>query len=249
MTTPTARTTAQQASDARPAAVPERAGDLVRTIAAGTPVVSGQYRVALATGTWWWSDEVYRLYGYEPDEVKPGRAVLRARRHPDDQDRVVHEAVRALRAGHPFTCAQRIVDTHGRTRTLMVSGQAVRTASGPELVGQVADVTPLQREAVAREARRAVDGAMASAATIEQARGVLMAVHGLTEEDALTMLTERAATAGADLRSVAAQLLAGLAEPGALGAPAARQVRRVLAEVVPTKRSRVHDPLLTRRAA
>src|SRR5690606_3824569 len=127
-----------------------------------------------------------------------------------------------LRAARPFTCAQRIVDAHGRSRTLLVTGQGVRTEHGPEIVGQVADVTPLQREAVTREARRAVDGAMASAAVIEQARGVLMAVHGLTEEDALTRLTERAAATGADLRAVATQLVGGLSGSGGLGAPAAR---------------------------
>lgn len=245
MTTPTTL----NATETTSRSLPDRAGDLIRNLTAGTSVLSGQYRIELESGTWWWSDEVYRMYGYQPDEVRPGISVLKARRHPDDQDRVVHEALRSLRAARPFTCAQRIVDAHGRSRTLLVTGQGVRTEHGPEIVGQVADVTPLQREAVTREARRAVDGAMASAAVIEQARGVLMAVHGLTEEDALTRLTERAAATGADLRAVATQLLGELSRTGGLGAPAARHVDTVLAEVTPAKRSRVHDPLLTRRAA
>ncbi|MFI9485397.1 PAS and ANTAR domain-containing protein [Promicromonospora sp. NPDC052451] len=227
---------------------PDQIGDLLKHLAVGTPVLAGQYRVDLTTGTWWWSDEVYRMYGYQPDDVQPGLAALRSHRHPDDPDRVVHEAVRSLRAGRPFSCAHRIVDAHGRIRTLLVTGQAVRSERGPDLVGQVADVTPLQREAVSREARRSVDSAMASAATIEQARGILMAVHGVAEEEALTMLTERASAAGTDLRTTAAHLLAGLSGTG-LGAPAAKHVRRILAEVAPERKSRVHDPLLTRRVA
>ncbi|WP_169736365.1 PAS and ANTAR domain-containing protein [Promicromonospora kroppenstedtii] len=224
-------------------------GDTVKNLAVGTPVLAGQYRVELATGTWWWSDEVYRMYGYEPAQVVPGPEILHARRHPDDQDRVIREAVRSLRAGHTFTCAQRVVDVHGRARTLLVTGQAVRSERGPVLVGQVADVTPLQHEAVARAAQRSVDNAMATTATIEQARGVLMAVHGVSEEDALTMLTERASAAGVDLRTTAAHLLAGLSGKARLGGGAATRVSRILASVVPVKKTRANDPLLTRRAA
>ncbi|WP_198012445.1 PAS and ANTAR domain-containing protein [Promicromonospora sukumoe] len=224
-------------------------GDTVKNLAVGTPVLAGQYRVELATGTWWWSDEVYRMYGYEPAQVTPGPEILRARRHPDDQDRVIREAVRSLRSGHSFTCAQRVVDVHGRARTLLVTGQAVRSERGPVLVGQVCDVTPLQHEAVARAAQRSVDNAMATTATIEQARGVLMAVHGVSEEEALTMLTERASAAGVDLRTTAAQLLAGLTGKARLGGSAATRVGRILASVVPVKKTRTNDPLLTRRAA
>ncbi|MFI2488998.1 PAS and ANTAR domain-containing protein [Promicromonospora kroppenstedtii] len=224
-------------------------GDTVKNLAVGTPVLAGQYRVELATGTWWWSDEVYRMYGYEPAQVVPGPEILHARRHPDDQDRVIREAVRSLRSGHTFTCAQRVVDVHGRARTLLVTGQAVRSERGPVLVGQVADVTPLQHEAVARAAQRSVDNAMATTATIEQARGVLMAVHGVSEEDALTMLTERASAAGVDLRTTAAHLLAGLSGKERLGGGAATRVSRILASVVPVKKTRANDPLLTRRAA
>ncbi len=224
-------------------------GDTVKNLAVGTPVLAGRYRVELATGTWWWSDEVYRMYGYEPAQVTPGPEILHARRHPDDQDRVIREAVRSLRSGHSFTCAQRVVDVHGRARTLLVTGQAVRSERGPVLVGQVADVTPLQHEAVARAAQRSVDNAMATTATIEQARGVLMAVHGVSEEEALTMLTERASAGGVDLRTTAAHLLAGLTGKARLGGAAATRVGRILAAVVPVKKTRVNDPLLTRRAA
>jgi hypothetical protein len=76
-----------------------------------------------------------------------------------------------------------------------------------------------------------------------------MAVHGVGEEEALTMLTERASAAGVDLRTTAAHLLGGLSGGSGLGGSAATRVGRILAAVVPVKKTRSNDPLLTRRAA
>ncbi|MDF9875422.1 ANTAR domain-containing protein [Cellulosimicrobium cellulans] len=36
----------------------------------GDDTTSGQYRVDLATDTWWWSAETYRLHGFEPGDVE-----------------------------------------------------------------------------------------------------------------------------------------------------------------------------------
>lgn len=47
-----------------------------------------------------WSEELYRIFGYEPDAVEPTLAALAARIHPDEQQRVltaVEEAIRAHR--------------------------------------------------------------------------------------------------------------------------------------------------------
>src|SRR5690606_25299816 len=64
MTTPTTL----NATETTSRSLPDRASDLIRNLTAGTSVLSGQYRIELESGTWWWSDEVYRMYGYQPDE-------------------------------------------------------------------------------------------------------------------------------------------------------------------------------------
>lgn len=52
--------------------------------------------------------------------------------------------------------------------------------------------------------------ALVSRAVIEQAKGVLMAVHGCTEEEAFAMLVERSQSQNVKLRDVARKLLASL---------------------------------------
>ena len=35
-------------------------------LARGASQQIGRYRLDLATGTWWWSSETYRVHGFEP---------------------------------------------------------------------------------------------------------------------------------------------------------------------------------------
>ncbi|WP_344250374.1 PAS domain-containing protein [Isoptericola hypogeus] len=229
--------------------MPLAADDLAASLAVGTHVLVGQYRVDLGSGRWWWSDEVFLVHGYEPGGVEPGLEVMRARQHPDDRDRVVREAMASLRTGRPFACAHRVVDARGRTRELLVTGQVRRGRDGraAEVVGYVVDATPLQREAVDREVRRAIDSAFVSAASIEQAKGVLMATRGLDAAAAERVLAEAAGAAGCGLREAAAQLMAGLSRGSGFGEVADRRVQDVLAGVRPSKRPHVHEPQLARR--
>ncbi|CAM3652592.1 PAS and ANTAR domain-containing protein [Isoptericola cucumis] len=226
-----------------------RPGDLAPALAVGTQLLIGRYRVDLRADSWWWSDEVFLLHGYEPGQVEPGLDVLRAHQHPDERDRVVREAISSLRSGRPFACGHRSVDAHGRTRTLLVTGQARRAQDGrsSEVAGYVVDTTPLQREAVARDVRRAIDAAFVSAAAIEQAKGVLMATRGVDSDTAERLLAEAAGATGCGLRDAAAQLMAALARGDGFGDLADRQVKGALDSVQPSRRPHVHEAQLARR--
>ncbi|MFD6176582.1 MULTISPECIES: PAS and ANTAR domain-containing protein [unclassified Isoptericola] len=227
------------------------AEQVVEALAVGTNLLTGSYRADPASGRWWWSDEVDVMFGHKPGELEPGAATLEGRLHPDERERVVRDAVRTLALGGPVTTARRIVDAHGRTRTLLFTAQARRSrdVGASEVAGYVVDVTPVQREAVQREVRRAIDSAFVSAASIERAKGVLMAVHGVTDEQAESMLTEAAGATGATLREAATQMMAHLAKADGFGRRAKEGVREALDEVKPAKRPHVHEPQLARRRA
>jgi len=54
--------------------IPAEDDDLVVRPASGGPAVparSGRFSLEVATGAWWWSDETYRIHGFEPGEVVP----------------------------------------------------------------------------------------------------------------------------------------------------------------------------------
>ncbi|MFE5308572.1 PAS and ANTAR domain-containing protein [Isoptericola sp. NPDC056605] len=224
---------------------------LVSALAVGTHLLTGSYRAEAGTGRWWWSDEVDAMLGHQPGALEPGPETLEAKLHPDDRDRVVHDAARALGSGGPVVTARRVVDAHGRTRTLLVTAQArrVRGDGPPEVAGYVVDVTPVQREAVQRDVRRALDSAFVSAAAIERAKGVLMAVHGVDEDTAENLLAEAAGATGATLREAATQLMAHLAAGEGFGRGAKQAVREALEAVRPAKRPHVHEAQLARRRA
>ncbi|MFD2024523.1 PAS and ANTAR domain-containing protein [Promicromonospora aerolata] len=224
------------------------AGDLSRALGLGTNLLVGRYSVELASGTWWWSDEVYTMHGWRRDEVEPGLEALRSRKHPDDRSRVVRAAGEALRLGRPFACAHRIVDRSGRTRSVVVTGQGTQgpRSRSPELVGYVVDVTPVQKEALDRRSDGVVHRAFVSQAMIEQVKGVIVAVRGVDEATATDVLVATAKSAGVSLRLAADQVMAALrADDGATVTH--DMLTRALDGVQPVGRPRSHDPLLTRR--
>lgn len=225
------------------------AADLSRALGLGTNLLVGRYSVELASGTWWWSDEVYTMHGWKRDEIEPGLEALRSRKHPDDRGRVVRAAGEALRLGRAFACAHRIVDRSGRTRSVVVTGQGSVSSRSrrPQLVGYVVDVTPVQKEALDRRSDGAVNRAFVSQATIEQVKGVIVAVRGVDEAIATDVLVGAAREAGVSLRLAAEQMMTVLQGQGA-GTPVTQDaLAEALAAVRPVSRPRGHDPLLTRR--
>ncbi|WP_407317887.1 PAS and ANTAR domain-containing protein [Isoptericola halotolerans] len=227
---------------------PIAAEDLEAALAVGTGLLVGRYRVDLDSGTWWWSDEVWTIHGYAPGDVEPSLELLRRHQHADERGRLVRESLAALRSGRPFACSHRIVDAHGRNRDLLVTGQLrARGTSSSQVVGYVVDVTPVRRQAVEQQVKRAIDAAYVSAAAIERAKGVLMAVHGIDEDEAEALLTHRASETGAGLRHTARQVMEKLAAGAGLGDHATEQIDETFAAVVPDQRPHMRDAQLTRR--
>ncbi|WP_369369834.1 PAS and ANTAR domain-containing protein [Promicromonospora sp. Populi] len=222
--------------------------ELAAALGLGTSLLIGRYRVGLASGDWWWSDEVYTMHGWKRHEVEPSLDALRSRKHPDDRARVLRAAGEALRTGRPFACAHRIVDKAGRSRSVVVIGQGQRGVSdgSPEVAGYVVDVTPAQKEAMNRRSKGLVDRAFVSQAVIEQAKGVISAVRGVDEGAAEQILRDVAGTVGVPLRSVADQVMAALRAEERPGVTKAA-LSRALDAVRPMGRPRAHDAMLTRR--
>ncbi|UKJ62671.1 PAS domain-containing protein [Cellulosimicrobium cellulans] len=228
---------------------PVRPAALAEVLAVGTHLLVGQYRVELGSGSWWWSDEVYTMHGWTPGDVEPSLDALRSRKHPDDRARVVRAATEAIRSGRPFSCAHRIVDGHGKARSVVVTGQGRRDARGRvvEIAGYVVDVSPTHKEALERESQRAVTRAFVSQAAVEQAKGVLMAVHGVDDVAASQLLAEAAGEAGVPVQETAAQVMRALSKAGGVGPTAEATLAGAFAAVRPVARPRAHDAQLARR--
>ncbi|WP_402468792.1 PAS and ANTAR domain-containing protein [Isoptericola aurantiacus] len=219
---------------------------IAESLAVGAQLVVGRYRVDVASGRTWWSDEVYRMHGREPGDVEPSLDVLRSRIHPDDRARLSRTAGVALRTGRPFGSGFRIVDSHGKSRTVVVTGEGRHEPDGEitQVGGYVLDASPLTREALERESHRAVGRAMAATAAVEQVKGAIMVVRGISEPAAADVLSQVAARKGVAVHSAAAQVMEAL---GCGEGPSAERLENALAAVHVVDRPRGHEAQLARR--
>ena len=97
----------------------------------------------IATKAITWSDEMFRMFGYEPGEVPPGYEVFLQRVHPDDRRAVEQNITRTVRSGEPFAFDYRIVRRDGSIRMAHGEGQVVRDEAGApvRLLGTAQDIT------------------------------------------------------------------------------------------------------------
>jgi PAS domain S-box-containing protein len=105
------------------------------------------------TGSWawtpatgeirYWSEECFRVLGFDPEGVPPRFETFFQRIHPDDQPEVTELLARATRDRAEFTMDYRIVHPGGRIRDIHVLGHPVFNAFGDlaEFVGTVIDWT------------------------------------------------------------------------------------------------------------
>jgi PAS domain S-box-containing protein len=111
----------------------------------------GSWEWSVATGTVTWSDELYRIYGFEPRSVPITLEFFLSRIHPDERDRIQREIQTVLHHPGRFAYRELILRPDGSLRTLDTVGEAIADENGAtaRLIGTCRDITDL----VAREAR------------------------------------------------------------------------------------------------
>ncbi|HTF73659.1 MAG TPA: PAS domain-containing protein [Bradyrhizobium sp.] len=89
------------------------------------------------------SEEIYRIWGFEPEQGVPSREAVAQRIHPDDRDRLNAEVQRAVGEKRKYSIGYRIVMPDGTVKHLEAIGQPVFSASGKlvEIVTTQLDVT------------------------------------------------------------------------------------------------------------
>jgi PAS domain S-box-containing protein len=119
---------------------------------------TGSWAWNVATGqSVYWSQENYRLFGFDPDGGIPSDEVFYQRIHPEDRDRVRRETIlERLREGAHFDVDFRVVLPGGAIKYVRSTGHPIRNISGDllEYVGTSIDVTERKRAEEERERLR-----------------------------------------------------------------------------------------------
>ncbi len=90
-----------------------------------------------------WSDEMYRIYGLEPQSVEINFAGFIARLHPEDRESVIEHTKRSLETGKPNEFHHRIILANGRVKILHAKSEVLNDVNGNpvQLFGSTQDVT------------------------------------------------------------------------------------------------------------
>jgi PAS domain S-box-containing protein len=144
----------------------------------------------VATGEAYWSQEHFRIFGFDPEKAMPSYWMFLQRIHPEDRRRAEQIVDRAVRERSDFEQEYRLVLPDGSIKHVRTVGHPVVTESGvSEFIGTAMDVTDLKRAeemraAMARERelfaqQRATELAKAN----EALRGCLDALASVPELD------------------------------------------------------------------
>jgi PAS domain S-box-containing protein len=111
----------------------------------------GSWEWTVATGEVTWSDELYRIYGFEPGSVPITFEFFLSRLHPDEREAIQSKIQAAMNARGRFAYQETIIRPDGSQRTLDTIGETIVDAGGAVvgLVGTCRDIT----EAAARDAK------------------------------------------------------------------------------------------------
>ncbi|ABG99811.1 conserved hypothetical protein (plasmid) [Rhodococcus jostii RHA1] len=174
----------------------------------------GSFRFLLDGQRWEWSDAVAQMHGYQRGQVTPTTELLLSHKHPDDHPRVARVLDRMITDAEPFSSRHRIIDTTGAIHQVVVVGDRLYDDTG-EVIGTTGfyiDITDSYRSDVKDSVDEAVAELAQSRAVIEQAKGALMLVYGITADRAFDILTWRSQETNTRLRTIAEQLVTGFSE-------------------------------------
>lgn len=106
-----------------------------------------------------WSDQCYRVFGFEPGEIVPTNDLFFSMVHADDRARISETVAKAIEDHSEYSLEHRIVRADGQERVVHELGKAEYDAAGQPLrmLGTVQDITERKKhEEMIRQSNEAL---------------------------------------------------------------------------------------------
>jgi hypothetical protein len=208
---------------------------------ATTPRAAGRYRYDLKRGAWWWSPETFAVLGV-PAAADASTELLLQHLNPEDRAATLGALTGACTENRAFTLRARIVRADGEQRAVVLVGEPDPGPDGGGVVdGVVVDLTDCPGPAEPPDRSSALEAevvqmraAMASRATIEQAKGILMLLTSCSDTVAFDLLTHISSHTHRKVRDVAESIT----ESASGRAPLPDDVRAIIRDACPPPRHR-----------
>ena len=103
----------------------------------------GSFSWEVSSGQVRWSDELFRIYGVDPEQFEPNIESIMGLIHPKDRERIQRQLEDILATGRAMDYEYSIIRPNGEERLLWGHGEAIRDKAGKitRSVGMVQDVT------------------------------------------------------------------------------------------------------------
>ncbi|HUW36333.1 MAG TPA: PAS domain-containing protein [Rhodocyclaceae bacterium] len=111
----------------------------------------GSWEWEVSSGTVFWSDESYRIFGLSPGSVEPSYQLFLDLVHPDDRDKVKAHAQHSRENCAPYSVEYRILRADGEVRHLLSQAELITGRQGriERMVGTNLDITERKRDELA----------------------------------------------------------------------------------------------------
>jgi PAS domain S-box-containing protein len=131
---------------------------------------SGSWAWNVRTGARFWSQETFRIFGCDPEKVKPTWSDILERVHPEDRPAIVQKAKMEVTLKEDSEFDWRIVLPDGRIKHLHSIAHPVMDESGEitEIVGTLMDVTERMRAEALRDGESRILEMIARDAPLEE---------------------------------------------------------------------------------
>jgi two-component system, NarL family, sensor histidine kinase UhpB len=118
---------------------------------------TGSWELDLRSNTVTWSEELYRIFGLEPQKSDVAREAMELI-HPEDRESIMSSVYKTLRTKEPYSFSYRVHRPDGQVRIVQTHGQVATDSQGTpiKVFGTTQDVTESKRaeEALRQSAER-----------------------------------------------------------------------------------------------